>query len=298
MRRLDPFAVAMRFFRFVPRRQYSNPGPNALWHLDGNHKLVRWGIVVHGIIDGYSRFVVSLLAATNNRASTVLQAFVNACASSGVPSRVRTDCGGENFGVARWMEHYMGPNRGSIIRGPSVHNQRIERLWRDLGRVVLKLFRSVFIHMENMGILDINSQRDVMLLHLIFVDRIQMKLNNFISFFNNHKLETERNMSPRQIFTLGCREKGLKGFSLQQVMLGDPLPQSDVDIPENFPEFITNNAAHSRDSVPVFDIVSLYPNEAAFVLANLDITQEDGFYGIPLFQAAKEMLHQNFPLNL
>lgn len=24
------------------RRQYSVPGPNALWHIDGNHKLIRY----------------------------------------------------------------------------------------------------------------------------------------------------------------------------------------------------------------------------------------------------------------
>lgn len=27
------------------RRQYSVPGPNSLWHIDGNHKLIRYQIV-------------------------------------------------------------------------------------------------------------------------------------------------------------------------------------------------------------------------------------------------------------
>jgi hypothetical protein len=28
-----------------------------MWHLDGHHKLIRWGIVIHGFVDGYSRLV-------------------------------------------------------------------------------------------------------------------------------------------------------------------------------------------------------------------------------------------------
>ncbi|KAI9569823.1 hypothetical protein HD554DRAFT_2019662, partial [Boletus coccyginus] len=31
--------------------------PNALWHIDGHHKLICWGIVIHGIIDGFCRMV-------------------------------------------------------------------------------------------------------------------------------------------------------------------------------------------------------------------------------------------------
>jgi len=39
------------------RRQYQVPWPNALWHIDGHHKLIAWGIVIHGIADGYTRKV-------------------------------------------------------------------------------------------------------------------------------------------------------------------------------------------------------------------------------------------------
>ncbi|KAJ7939285.1 hypothetical protein B0H13DRAFT_2301047 [Mycena leptocephala] len=34
--------------------------------------LIRWGIVTHGFIDGYSRLITGLLASNNNRAQTVL----------------------------------------------------------------------------------------------------------------------------------------------------------------------------------------------------------------------------------
>jgi len=32
------------------------PTPNALWHIDGNHKLIRW-LVFHCCVDGFQRQV-------------------------------------------------------------------------------------------------------------------------------------------------------------------------------------------------------------------------------------------------
>ena len=39
--RVDPEGVAERWARSIPRRVYRVCGPNALWHIDGNHKLIR-----------------------------------------------------------------------------------------------------------------------------------------------------------------------------------------------------------------------------------------------------------------
>ena len=43
MRRVDPNGVFLRAIeiRTVRRRRYQVPGPQALWHIDGNHKLIR-----------------------------------------------------------------------------------------------------------------------------------------------------------------------------------------------------------------------------------------------------------------
>ncbi len=38
---VDPVATALRWATPISRRTYSVSGPNALWHIDGNHKLVR-----------------------------------------------------------------------------------------------------------------------------------------------------------------------------------------------------------------------------------------------------------------
>ena len=42
------------------RRVYSVPGSNYLWHIDGNHKMICYRLVVHGGIDGFSRLITYL----------------------------------------------------------------------------------------------------------------------------------------------------------------------------------------------------------------------------------------------
>ena len=41
-----------------------------------HHKLIRWRIVTHGAMDGYSRVIPYLLVAGNNRANTALCGFL------------------------------------------------------------------------------------------------------------------------------------------------------------------------------------------------------------------------------
>lgn len=62
LRRVDRLGQVLRDRRIKRRRKYYVKRPNALWHMDGHHKLIRWGIVIHGLIDGFCRTVMIYLA--------------------------------------------------------------------------------------------------------------------------------------------------------------------------------------------------------------------------------------------
>lgn len=151
--RVDPENTALRWAVVITRRVYSVPWPNSLWHIDGHHSLIRWGFVIHGCIDGFSRIITFLRCSTNNRSDTVMSYFEDAISQYGLPSRVRGDHGGENVLVAQFMTQERGEGRGSFIAGPSTRNQRIERLWRDVFRCVCSLFYGVFLRARGRRIL-------------------------------------------------------------------------------------------------------------------------------------------------
>ncbi|XP_033120218.1 uncharacterized protein LOC117119501, partial [Anneissia japonica] len=70
MRRVDENGADHRLRRRLHRRVYTVGGPNHLWHIDGNHKLIRWGFIIHGGVDGFSRLPVYMKCSTNNKAIT------------------------------------------------------------------------------------------------------------------------------------------------------------------------------------------------------------------------------------
>jgi hypothetical protein len=57
MKRVDALGQRLQERKVARRRKYETARPNSRWHLDGHHKLIRWGIVIHGFIDGYCRTV-------------------------------------------------------------------------------------------------------------------------------------------------------------------------------------------------------------------------------------------------
>ena len=129
-------------------------GPHHLWHHDGHHKLIKYGLITHGCIDGFSRTIIYLGMnyficiclknnvptshsiysmehrmyftglANNNKSSAVLKFFKQGVRQYMLPSRVRGDMGGENVKVADYMIHHRGLGRGSYLTGPSRFNTR------------------------------------------------------------------------------------------------------------------------------------------------------------------------------
>lgn len=103
-------------------------GPNHLWHVDKNHKLVRWRFIIVGGVDGFSRLVTFLKCSDNNTSKNGLECFLSGVNTLGLPLRVRSDKGLENISIEDFMLTERGD--GSMITGSSTHNLRIERLAR------------------------------------------------------------------------------------------------------------------------------------------------------------------------
>ena len=70
-------------------------------------------------------------------------------------------------------------NNHAYLAGSSVHNCRIEHLWRDVKSRVLSTYLTVFNILEGENVLDPNNEMDIFCLHFIFVPRSNEALKLF-----------------------------------------------------------------------------------------------------------------------
>uniref|UniRef100_A0A669ES34 Integrase core domain-containing protein n=1 Tax=Oreochromis niloticus TaxID=8128 RepID=A0A669ES34_ORENI len=197
MHRVDAVGIFTRITELgcVVRRSYSVRGPLSLVHIDTNHKLIRCTL--------YFKSVLYLDAATNNRAKTAFSFFLRSAQLHGLPSRVRADQGVENLDIAHFMFATRGTGRASFISGKSVHNQRVERLWRDVWIAVTSKYHDVLHSLEEDGLLDISDVIHLFGVHYIFVPRLRADLVTFVGGWNNHPLRTEGGLTPEQLWCIG-----------------------------------------------------------------------------------------------
>ena len=279
LHRVDELGVQERKKKRLQRRVYNVKGPNELWHVDTNHKLIRWNFVIVGGIDGFSRLPVMLECTDNNTAATLPKCFLEAVRQFGIPSRVRSDKGLENVGIADFMIEKRGGNRGSMITGPSTHNQRIERLWRDVYEGVLRLYYDLFYFMEDNQILDPLSDIHLAALHFVYLPKINEKLRTWQKAWSRHRIRTVRS-SPFRLWLAG--------------QMQDPVgPEvSTLDLNNYGVEGIVNDDQDNRGSRPVFcSLATEIDEQCKTELYSKRYTTLN--YGIEDFKTAVEVIQRH-----
>ena len=288
--RIDPINTALRWLRKNPRFVYSVPGPNSLWHNDGLHKLISWGFVVHSCIDGYSRMLTSIGCATNNRSETALKFFLVGVENYGLPCRVRGDYGSENNGIENYMLQN-GCSQRAYIRGPSVHNQRIERLHYDTTHCALAHFIDLFIFIEDHEILDPSNPLDMFALHFTYLPRIQYSLNEFREGWNHHPMSTEHNRSPYQIWTTGMMDSRNENQLGVSNFLAGNVDRKEYGVDPST-EFYEHDLDQSCVDLNDIDLGEQHEQIKQILKAEIEPTTDDGNFGIEIYAAVKKRIRQ------
>ena len=128
-------------------------------------------------------------ALTTTRQILVLACFVSAVNEYGLPSRIRTDKGLENVGIAQFMIQNRGTNRGSVIAGKRTHKLHLSAL------------------------------------HYIFVPPTNEKLTVWKTAWAHHRMRTTRS-TPAQLWLTGQVNNPV-GFEATLISVEDP--DGDLD---------------------------------------------------------------------
>ena len=87
-----------------------------------------------------------------------------------------------------------------MITDKSVHNQCIERLWREVNRTVANKFKNLFMYLETSGLFHSLNETHLFCLQYVYLPEINVSLAELAREWNYHGLTTAGNTTPRQLW--------------------------------------------------------------------------------------------------
>ncbi|KAJ7301576.1 hypothetical protein DFH08DRAFT_978601 [Mycena albidolilacea] len=93
----------------------------------------------------------------------------------------------------------------------------MERAWQDVRKDTLEVYREIFLHLEELDLLDMEPPIDGACLFIVFQPRIQNSLNETLASWNLHKIRTAKYKSPQAIYELSRAKAINRGY-----WTGDP----------------------------------------------------------------------------
>ena len=187
--------VDMRKTHRLTRRKYTNPGPNYLWHFDGNDKLKLFGLGIHRCIDGYSRRILCLEVSRSNKDPTIVGKYFLDCIDqlNGAPRAIRADRRVQNTAIAGTQRYFHNFENSSFLFGKSSSNQRIETWLSVSHRRFLQIWMNLFKDMRDEGLYDDSNVFHVECLVFYFYGIIQDELTKTMTEWNTNRIRCIRN---------------------------------------------------------------------------------------------------------
>lgn len=161
-------------------------------------------------------------------------------------------------------------NGGRYLKGKSVHNARIERLWRDCRLFCFDFFMALFAEMESEDILHADNNLHLAALQYVYMPRINRALDNFTQAHNNAPSRSLNNKTPSQAFILSQF-------------------QYTPDVPNDLPPIENEHVAVT------LNILNLEPAQIERLKTELNISVPDPLiqtpdHGITMFQATLQII--------
>ena len=165
------------------------------------------------------------------------------------------------------------------------------------------MFRHVFLHLDNIDLLDMENRLHRIALFLVFQPRIQKSLDEMMNGWNNHPLRTEGHKTPNLVYELSRQTAINEGYWTRDP--GDnaadaPNPFYGVDVQEYLTPPI-NELEEDPDTVQeeVEDGIRLNTEEelhkARVAMNGFDFEADDGNWGISVYMEAVLHLALAFP---